>query len=67
VATTTPGRAKRSCQNDTAPSAKSIHTGAVCGSPHEIAAVDVPLEARRTAAHADATRTSAVVLTALDR
>jgi hypothetical protein len=47
VAMTTPGRAKRSCQNDTEPSAKSIQVGCASGSPHERAArVDVVGHAR---------------------
>src|SRR5918992_1531309 len=67
VATTIPGLAKRSRQNVTEPSAKSIQTGAECGSPQEIAAAPVPDEASRTAAQAEATNARASVLTALDR
>src|SRR5439155_13584247 len=45
VATTTPGRPKRSPQNDTEPSAKSIQTGCASERPHEIAAESVAVPA----------------------
>src|SRR5262245_3786321 len=51
VAMTTPGRAKRSRQNETELSAKSIQVGCVSGSPHEsaVGAVEPELGAARSA------------------
>src|SRR6185369_7213335 len=55
VATTTPGRAKRSRQNVTELSAKSIQVVGVSGSPHDNAVPPAAGQARTaTSAHASA-------------
>src|SRR5262245_48676107 len=62
VAMTTPGRAKRSRQNDTELSAKSIQVGWASDTPHEssAAAVDPELGQPRTAATAAASARNAL-------
>jgi hypothetical protein len=57
---TTPGRAKRSRQNDVEPSAKSIHVVFAAGSPHERAARPEDVGTPSTARHVTATTTKAL-------